>query len=70
MKQVDEGYLEFRAALEMALTSTERALEAILRPSGPKRSIWYRMLLLRAQNVLKRLVELEQARMGDADHLA
>lgn len=46
---VDNEYMD---DLQLAHVHAERALNALYKPGGPKRSIWYRMRLGRAQNAL------------------
>lgn len=42
----------FAADLEVAHVYAQKALDALYSPDGPKRSIWYRMKLGRAQSAL------------------
>lgn len=48
----DDSYLEYMQDLEIAQRHAQRALDALYRPSGPKRSILYRIALGRAQSLL------------------
>lgn len=48
----EERYLEFIQDLDTAHTHAQRALNALYSPSGPKRSILYRIALGRAQSLL------------------
>lgn len=43
---------EFLENLNAAHICAQKALDALYRPDGPKRSVWYRMLLGRAQSIL------------------
>lgn len=52
MDEENDGCDEFVQDLELAHTHALRALEALYSPSGPKRSILYRMALGRAQSLL------------------
>jgi hypothetical protein len=54
-----ESYLD---DLEKAHTHAQKALEALYSPSGPKRSILYRIALGRAQSLLIGLYVQEQQR--------
>ena len=46
------SYEDYLQDLETAHTCAQRALDALYRPSGPKRSILYRIALGRAQSLL------------------
>jgi hypothetical protein len=64
-----EGYSEFIQNLELAQRHALRALDALYRPSGPKRSILYRIALGRAQSLLIGLYtqELQRRRQRGLD---
>lgn len=49
--------------LEIAHVHAQRALNALYSPSGPKRGLWYRLRLGRAQNALISLHMQELRRM-------
>lgn len=55
MEREREPYEDFVLDLDEALQASERALNALYSLSGPKRGIWYRFRLRRAQNALMRL---------------
>lgn len=55
-------YREFVEDLEAAQNLSERALNSLYAEYGPKRSIFYRMLLGRAQSILMSLVNQEAKR--------
>jgi hypothetical protein len=52
MARKDARYDEFLENLDAAHRCAQRALDALYRPGGPKRSLLYRMLLGRAQSIL------------------
>lgn len=62
MDRREKLHREFIEDLEAAQTLSERALNALYAESGPKRSIFYRMLLGRAQSILMSLVVQEAKR--------
>lgn len=66
MNRRERMHREFYEDLEAAQTCSQRALNALYAPEGPKRSIFYRMLLRRAQNILMSLVTQEAKRKEDA----
>lgn len=61
-----EAYLQ---DLQKAHTHAQRALDALYRPSGPKRSILYRIALGRAQSLLIGLYvqELQRRQQSGTD---
>lgn len=63
-KGLNEAFLyeKFMENLNLAHIYAERALDALYEPGGPKRSIWYRMAIGRAQNTLIGLYVRELAR--------
>lgn len=65
----DDSYSEYIHDLEIAHTHAQRALDALYRPSGPKRSILYRIALGRAQSLLIGLYvqELQRRRQRGLD---
>jgi len=48
----EDSCVEFIHDLKLAHTHAQKALDALYSPSGPKRSILYRMALGRAQSLL------------------
>lgn len=58
---INQGFLE---DLEAAHVCSERALNALYDEYGPNRSLWYRMLLGRAQSILISLHQQELKRKG------
>lgn len=52
MPKTDVRYQGFIEDLQAAHVCAERALNALYDPHGPKRSLWYRLLLGRAQSIL------------------
>lgn len=56
---IKQDYLE---DLEAAHICAQRALNALYDPHGPKRSLWFRMLLGRAQSILISLYKQELSR--------
>lgn len=59
----DDEYKAFVVHLEIAHVHAQRALDALYSPSGPKRGIWYRLTLGRAQSALISLHTRELRRM-------
>lgn len=60
MSEIDpEAYEEYLDHLRQAVESTERALEALYKPSGVKRGVGYRLRLGNAQNALMTLLVRE-----------
>lgn len=57
-----DPYNQYLADLKCAHRCSQRALDALYTASGPKRSIFYRMLLGRAQSILMGLYAQEQQR--------
>lgn len=61
----------YRQDLLTAHTCAQRALDALYTPSGPKRSILYRMALGRAQSILiglhKQELQRERQRNGNSE---
>lgn len=56
---IDQDFFE---DLKAAQLCSQRALNALYDPNGPKRSFWYRTLLGRAQSILIGLYTQELAR--------
>lgn len=67
--EVQKAYDSFVHDLELAHTHAQRALDALYRASGPKRSILYRIALGRAQSLLIGLhvQELQRRKQRGAD---
>lgn len=65
MNRRERMHREFYEDLEAAQTCSQRALNALSAPDGPKRSFFYRMLLGRAQSILASLVAQEARRKED-----
>lgn len=52
MNARDRLHQEFLENLNASHICAQRALDALYKPGGPKRSVWYRLLLGRAQSIL------------------
>jgi hypothetical protein len=67
--QEEEGLDEFVRDLEIAQAHALRAVEALLRRSGPKRSLLYQTVLVRAQRALTGLYtqELQRRKQRGSD---
>lgn len=50
---------EFDEDLQAAFACSERAFNALHAEHGPKRSLWFRLLLGRARSILRSLAEQE-----------
>lgn len=59
------AYKEYITNLNAAHIHAQRALDALYTPLGPKRSIWYRMALGRAQTLLISLYVQELKRKDE-----
>jgi hypothetical protein len=62
--ETEDSYKEYLENLQAAHIHAEKALNALYKPSAPKRSIWYRMSLGRAQSLLIGLYVMELKRKG------
>lgn len=56
---------EFRFHLVRAEHHAQKALDLLYKSPGPKRSLWYRMLLGRAQSILIGLYVQEEGRRNE-----
>jgi hypothetical protein len=65
MNRRDQLHREFYEDLEAAQRCSQRALNALYVEHGPKRSLWFRMALGRAQSILIRLYKMELKRKED-----
>ena len=62
MLRRDRRYEEFLENLNAAHICAQKALDALYKENGPKRSLWFRLALGRAQSILISLYQKELQR--------